>query len=222
MCAGAPRVPTGVPVGAPAGPVPTHLPFLQQSAQRALPDDVAPAQEEANPECHHHHQEEAAHDPGGDGGDLGPGMRCTHKRVRCAGRWHGLGIRSSPACCHAVTSFKMTPGGGIVAGLLLKEHRRPTGRGLCSGVRPAPPRLSPQCVAFSKPRHYLDLSMGWLYFHLSIKKIRPLQKVTQTKVMLSMWICMFPQSISRHRKHSTPGREIWAVSWPGWGKGPSQ
>lgn len=74
-------------------PAPTHLSFLQQSTKRVLPDDVLPAQEQAHPKGHHHHhQEEAAHDPGGNGWDLGPGTRGRHGKVRFADRLRYTGI----------------------------------------------------------------------------------------------------------------------------------
>lgn len=58
----------------------THLPFLQQPSQRALADDVAPTQEEAHSKSYHHGQQETAHNPGGNGGDPGPGARWRHIR----------------------------------------------------------------------------------------------------------------------------------------------
>lgn len=68
-------VPIGV-LGLLSAPSPgTHLPLLQQPPQCALPNDVAPSHEEADPQGHHQQQEEGPHHPSGDGWDLRPGMR---------------------------------------------------------------------------------------------------------------------------------------------------
>lgn len=69
---GAPRTPS-----TPRTPR-AHLSLLQQPAQRALADDVAPAQKQDDPEGQHHQQQQAAHDAGGDGRDPGPGTRRRH------------------------------------------------------------------------------------------------------------------------------------------------
>lgn len=97
----------GPGVGAgPGGVGGAHLALLQQPSQRALPDDVAPAQKQAHAEGHHHHQEEAAHNPRGDGRDLGPGTRRRHMgRSDLLAGFMTFACSVFPACFDRLTLF---------------------------------------------------------------------------------------------------------------------
>lgn len=63
---------------------------------------MAPAHEEADAQGEHQHQQQAAHDARGNGRDLGPGTRWTHK-----GGWLVmLAFPVFPMCVDDMTSFR--------------------------------------------------------------------------------------------------------------------